>query len=443
MVNRMTGSRRHRSAFRQRLFPVLEYARRRERRFKAAILVLTVLSVLAMLAGTPIGRFGSARLARRTKWAAQRAIGLEPSRVEIDTDRRVRRMRGIEPTRETYRAFFERDAGDSLRRILRAAGMAPEDVLLRWANVDWTIIFSPLVFQSDDRGRAYRMQPRTRSFWLVNHTLTRGLTSFFFLPDTPEVRTKVAEAGAAIMPESYQTTNSWGCRGPEPDLDAPIRGLVLGDSFMQGLFVPDDQTPPEHLSRFLAMNRGQRVAVLNTGHIGYSPEQYYYTLREYYDRFRPQFVVVSVCPNDFGDAFSVLAGIGDWTEAKYWLDAIQSFCRTRLTPCLLVAAPFEAQILGPRRASYYPGQVANLWGGGGFYFLDLADSFVDEHLRLMTELIRAGRRPQVSPLFNGHLHDAHFSPRGAAVWGQVVGNRLVRIADYLTPAPPGDSADSL
>ena len=28
---------------------------------------------------------------------------------------------------------------------------------------------------------------------------------------------------------SRQTTNSWGLRGPEPDRNAPLRGIVLGD----------------------------------------------------------------------------------------------------------------------------------------------------------------------------------------------------------------------
>jgi hypothetical protein len=401
-----------------------------ERRFKAAIVALTVVVALGMLAGTPVGRYTSALLARRLKWTVQRALGLEPSREEIVADRQARRRRGIEQTRRVYRDFFEQDAGPGLRRILGAAKMAPDEVLLRWANVDWTIIFSPLVFQADGRGRAYRMRPNTRSFWLRNHVLTRGLVSFFFLPDTPEVRAAVAEAGEAIMPESYQTTNSWGCRGPEPDLGAPCRGLVLGDSFMQGIFIPDAETPPEHLRRHLESAWGRPVSILNTGHIGYSPEQYYHTLREYFDRLRPQFVVVSVCPNDFGEAYSVLSGRGDWDEDEYWLDEIRQFCRVHQTPCLLVADPFESQVVGKRNEGYYPGQAANRWDEVGSFFLDPSDAFVDEHLRLMTEAIRRRQRPQTSPLFNGHLFDAHFSPRGAAVWGEAVGRRLVRILDY-------------
>jgi hypothetical protein len=425
-----------RGALRQRLLPALERARVSDRQFKAAIAVLTVLAVLGLLVGTPIGRFGSISVARRLKWAALGAFGLAPSRADIDADRRARRERGIARTLETYRDFFEHDASPGLRGILRAAQMAPDEVLLRWANIDWTIILSPHVFEADDQGRAYRMRPRVRSFWLQDHTLPRGLTSFFFLPDTPTVRAAVAEAGVAIMRESYQTTNSWGCRGPEPDPAAPVRIQVLGDSFMQGLFIPDDQTPPEHLARYLATNLNTRVSVLNTGHIGYSPEQYYHTLREYFDRFRPQFVVLSVCPNDFGEARSVLAGKADWSEAKYWLAEIQQFCRTRRTRCLLVAVPLELQLLSRDNAGYYPGQVANLWDEPRFFFLDLTDGFVAEHLRLVAKRNRADRRRPTSPLFNGDLHDDHFSPAGAALWGEAVGRRLIQISEFLGSKPP-------
>jgi hypothetical protein len=141
-------------------------------------------------------------------------------------------------------------------------------------------------------------------------------------------------------------------------------------------------------------------------------------------------VVLNVCPNDFGNPLLVLRGNGEWSEAKYWLDQILEYCRAHRKPCLLVAAPLERQLLGKRAAAYYPGEVANLWDPNGFFFLDLADPFVDEHLRVTAERIRAQHRPQTSPLFNGHLEDAHFSPLGAALWGREVGRRLLRLLDY-------------
>ncbi len=419
---------------RQRLLPAFERSARWEQRFKWGIFAATLLVLAGIVVLTPPGRYVSSRTSRRLNWAALGFLGIEPPRAEIDADLAEQRRRGIEATRRTYRDFFKYDARPGLRHILTAARMGPDEVLLRWANIDWTIVFSPLVFEADNHGRAYRMRPNVRSFWLQDHVMTRGLTSFFFLPDTPEVRRQAADYHEPIMPESYQTTNSWGCRGPEPDPNAPRRGLILGDSFMQGIFVLDHQTPAEYLRRFLERAWGERVSLLNTGHIGYSPEQYYATLCEYFDRIRPQFVVLSVCPNDFGGGYDVVAGRGrgDWSEAQYWLDEIDHFCRRRQVPCLLVAAPWETQVVGPRNEGYYPGRASNLWKEAAFDFLDPTDDFVDAHLRLMAEAVETGRRPQHSPLFNGHLYDVHFSPQGSAVWGEAVGRRLVQRLAFLS-----------
>ena len=103
----------------------------------------------------------------------------------------------------------------------------------------------------------------------------------------PTGRDSPRRSGTAAIPveSSRQSTNSWGLRGPEPDLDAPVRGIVLGDSFMQGMFIGDDDTPPECLRRDLESRLKTKVSILNTGHLGYSPEQYYYSLVEYGDRF--------------------------------------------------------------------------------------------------------------------------------------------------------------
>ena len=50
---------------------------------------------------------------------------------------------------------------------------------------------------------------------------------------------------------------------------------------MQGMFIGDDDTPPECLRRDLESRLKTKVSILNTGHLGYSPEQYYYSLVEY------------------------------------------------------------------------------------------------------------------------------------------------------------------
>src|SRR5438874_6760275 len=98
---------------------------------------------------------------------------------------------------------------------------------------------------------------------------------------------------------------------------------------MESMFNGDDATPPLLLQQFLASELKVDVSILNTGHIGYAPEQYYRTLEEYGPRFRPLFVIVSVCPNDFGQGGDVLQGQGDdWDEALFWLGEIEQWCRT-------------------------------------------------------------------------------------------------------------------
>ena len=278
MVHRATGARAHRGTPRQRLIPSLEIARRREHWFKGSILVLTVVTVLGLLAGLPVSRSGAVALALRLKGMARVALGLGPSRAEIDADTHARRAKDIARTREIYRGFFTNEASPDLQRILRAARMAPEDVLLRWANVDWTMLFSPLVFQADDCGRAYRMRPRTRSFWLVNHTLTRGLTSFFFLPDTLKSEPRWPRRGPRSCPSRTRRPTPGAAAAAEPDLDAALRSWCSATRSCKVSSSRTTRPLPSSLRRFLATNWGQPVSVLNTGHIGYSPEQCYHTL---------------------------------------------------------------------------------------------------------------------------------------------------------------------
>jgi hypothetical protein len=139
---------------------------------------------------------------------------------------------------------------------------------------------------------------------------------------------------------------------------------------------------------------------------------------------------VSLCPNDFGDAEAVLDGRGgDWSEGGYWLGLIQQFCRTRQVPCILAPVPFEIQLAGPRKDGHYPGTVSNLSENPGPYFVNPIEEFTNEHLRLMAEAQRRGKRPITSPLFNGHLNDGHFSALGSALWGRVVGRRIALLLD--------------
>ena len=129
---------------------------------------------------------------------------------------------------------------------------------------------------------------------------------------------------------------------------------------MQGLFLGENQTPPECLKRELEARLDKTVSVLNTGVLGYSPEQYYYSLVAFADAFQPHFVVVSLFANDFGEASAVAQGRGDWDEGKYWIDRILSLSQSRGWICLLVPVPTPERTLGRRKSGHYPGMISNI-----------------------------------------------------------------------------------
>ncbi len=330
-------------------------------------------------------------------------------------------------TRERYKTICEGLAPEK-QAFLRAAGMGPSQAVVRWGNYDMTLVMSSEVFASVNSGRVYQLRPSLRSFWM-RQTDTFGMDFCVFqLPDTPEVRRLAGPAGAEVIPGLFQTTNSWGCRGPEPDPNAPVRGLVLGDSFMQGYLVGDEETPPEQVRRFLREELGKEVSILNTGTLGYCPEHYYYTLKEYIGRFRPRFVVVGLYSNDFGEDGDVLTGRADWREEEHWLNLIVRLCRSHNARCLFAPVPCEIQLIGTRNQGNWPGGASNITRTSGRNFCDPTEAFIEEDLKFRPPwnprgITRGGR----CHLYNGDLGDGHLSPAGTALWGKVVARRLAQL----------------
>ena len=313
-----------------------------------------------------------------------------------------------------------------MRRLFDAAGMDPSGGLVVTGRANHGYLLSSKVFVRDEaNGRSYRFRPGLRSVWLRQVTIRNGPFSLFLVPDEPSVRAAAGAAGAIVDESTRQSTNSWGLRGPEPDPKAPIRGIVLGDSFMQGMFVGDDDSPPVCLERALCDKWKARVSILNTGHVGYAPEQYLASLLEFGPRFRPDFVVASVCPNDFGDGNEVLAGGGDdWDEACFNLNEIAQWCRAKNIPFVLVPVPTDPQLLGTRRDGRYPGRISDRFQAVPASYLNPFDEFLNEHLRLEPERRRLGLPSGQSALYNLQVADNHFSPVGSALWARLVADRL-------------------
>jgi hypothetical protein len=421
LISRFSRPRRAR----QRAFGFVERAARFDRRVKTAIATLTILGITVLLAAIPSGRYLAGWLAARARRTAMVLVGQQPGRDEIDADWLRRRRFDMESAADKHRKTFQ-EYNQAQQRLLRYAGMDPDHVVLRWGNFDKTVILPSTVYDPDDSGRSYRLRPGVRSIWVRNFPMKGDVKAFFQVLDRPEAAEMVKGTGASIVEGSVQTTNSWGLRGPEPDTQATWRGIVLGDSYMQGLFVADDQTPTECLKRDLQKRLGGTAEVLNTGHLGYSPEQYYYALVEYAKRFPPQFVVVSVFANDFaGDIKVVLEGRGgDWDEGKYWLAQIRDLCTGRGIPCLFVPAPWVHQFDEAQLSGNYPGPVSNISGTTALTFLDPIDAFADELLAIEIDGLKRGQSVTGDPLFNGRIGDGHFSPRGCEVWAERVGRRL-------------------
>jgi GDSL-like Lipase/Acylhydrolase family len=313
--------------------------------------------------------------------------------------------------------------------LMRYAGLDPDYGLLRWGNYDQTLLLPSTVFEADEQGRSYRMRRCTRSIWLREVTIKSGVLAFFLVPDRSELRDAIKGTTAIPVEESRQSTNSWGLRGPEPELDAPVRGIVLGDSFMQGLFVDEEHTPPECLRRELEARLKTRVSIVNAGVLGYSPEQYYYSLVAFADRFQPHFVVVSLFANDFGEASKVWTGGGDWVEGKYWLDRIFSHIQARGWTCLFVPVPAGGRVLGNRKSGFYPGEISNVLRTSAVMFLNPSDAFVNAHLDTLTNAEELGERFSGSLLYNERIRDGHFSALGAQVWAEAVGRRLALLIE--------------
>jgi hypothetical protein len=413
-----------RSRSRQARFPFIERAATLERVFKIAVSVGTVLTILGLAMALPVGRYWTIWLLTRTRWAAQSAVGLKTDHREIEADWRRRRLFDVASARKSLAATFI-EYPPAMQRLLHFAELDPDHALVRWGNFDRTVLLPGNIFEADNTGRSYRFRPSVRSIWVRNFPIKGQVKAYFQVLDKPEVADLVKGTGATVVEGSTQTTNSWGLRGPEPNLKASWRGIVLGDSYMQGLFVGDQETPTECLKRELNSRLQAPVEILNTGHLGYSPEQYYYTLLEYGPRLPPQFVVISIFANDFGgDTEAVLHGKGDWEEARYWLGRIREYCLERNAVFLVVPAPWVKQLEEPQLAGNYPGQFSNVLEATGLEYLDPIEDFVNAHLEASLAVRKAGKYPTGNSLFNGRVGDAHFSAEGCRVWAKAVGRRL-------------------
>lgn len=98
--------------------------------------------------------------------------------------------------------------------------------------------------------------------------------------------------------------NSWGMRDRERKLkkdENVFRVAVLGDSFMEALHVPFDDSFTFLLEDELKRETGRNVEVLNFGVSSYGLGHYPIVLSEKVLAFDPDLIVLGITYNDFGD----------------------------------------------------------------------------------------------------------------------------------------------
>lgn len=98
-------------------------------------------------------------------------------------------------------------------------------------------------------------------------------------------------------------TNSLSFRGEELKAYSDIRVMVYGDSNIQAKFSPNKQTFPSRLQQYLSKRFApSHIEVVNSGVVGFGPDQSLIKLSKEADIYRPDLIVLHVfADNDFGD----------------------------------------------------------------------------------------------------------------------------------------------
>jgi hypothetical protein len=101
--------------------------------------------------------------------------------------------------------------------------------------------------------------------------------------------------------------------------------LVLGDSYVFGLGVDEENLFTTHLEQLLASRSNRTVEVVNMGVPGYSTDREILLLEELGLKLFPDLVVRVVCDNDFD------ANTEDFAYRRYFKP--YSICRTKVSSC--------------------------------------------------------------------------------------------------------------
>jgi len=97
--------------------------------------------------------------------------------------------------------------------------------------------------------------------------------------------------------------NSYGLRDEEPNSNAELKILVLGDSFTWGYGVEHNETYTELMQNQLTKQRKQSIDVINAGATSYSPALQYLYLKNRGKEFKPDIIIMNFDMSDVQDDY--------------------------------------------------------------------------------------------------------------------------------------------
>ena len=324
---------------------------------------------------------------------------------------------GPSPVERTAAAFDSawNSSPELTQRLLEAGGYGQRERLVLRANFDGALAFSGSLMELHPQ-RGYCFRPAQQNLWVF----PGGMPNQLLVPDTPAVREIIQQAGTRIS--STERINSLGCRGPEPGeaSNYDFRVLVLGDSFAEGILVAEADTFSSRLQTRLCESTGLSTLVVNSGVIGYSTEQEFFTLDELSPKLRPHVAILCFYANDVHhDHQAVLSqnkAAGDWAAAQQWLERCAYFCRSNNIDFVVAVIPDRSQMASRTTRRLYQAKVEGIAVELGIYLVDPDERFL------------VHRREQL--WLEG---DAHFSPAGHALFAEVLADHVRQWAPKRPP----------
>jgi lysophospholipase L1-like esterase len=118
-------------------------------------------------------------------------------------------------------------------------------------------------------------------------------------PNASKIYLRWVDGGPRFV---HWQTNAEGFRGPELEESPRWRVMVYGDSNVQARFSVQDETFTGQIRRFLEASGRTGVEVINSGVVGYGPDQSLLRLEAEVDPYAPDAIVLHIfTENDFGD----------------------------------------------------------------------------------------------------------------------------------------------